>query len=118
MGHCYSTPTTIRGNPTKTVIDAFSLFLESNCVIGSNQCVHIQKLEAAFAFYLDENNIVVRGWFQTTLDVVHSQMASLLKLLVPTSKMSPGYVDRPDNGDVATIDTRYAVGIDVVRFQK
>jgi len=58
------------------------------------------------------------GWFQTTLDVVHSQMSSLLKLLVPTSKMSPGYVDRPDNGDVATIDTRYAVGIDVVRFQK
>jgi len=92
---------------------AFARFVEANCIQGSDKSVHIQKLEAAFAFYLAYNDISVsnlRG--RCRVDVVHAEMQSLLSSLEGPIRISPGYTG------VAGCDTRYVVGIDVVRFQK
>ena len=99
------------------IADAFAAFVDANCVRGSDKCVHIQKLESAFAFYLDENGISVKRWWSSTLDVVHGCMPPML--VAYGMRMSPGYrYARGENMSVVELDTRYVVGMDVVRFQK
>jgi hypothetical protein len=100
----------------ENVLDAFKAFVEENCVKGSDKCVHIQKLEAAFAFYILENNISItpKGW--SIMRVVHRSVEPIVK--AHGLKISPGFTEIFVEMETIQLDTRYVVGLDVVRFQK
>ncbi len=106
----------------KIVADAFANFIEANCVRGSDKCVHIQKLEAAFAFYLTEIETGIGKDFETRwrgrsiLALVHFYMESLIGQ--QGLRVSPGYRVVETYETLPFADTRYVVGMDVVRFQK
>jgi len=102
----------------KAVLDeAYALFCESNCVFGSDKCVSMQKLKSAFTFYLVKNNISVKTWWQSDFDVATSYIDSIITKN-GLCLVSPGYREFSVDGYRIAIDTRYAVGMDVVRFQK
>ena len=53
------------------LLDYFIIFVNNKCIIGPNKNVHIQKLESAFAYYLDENNIDISTFWSTNLDTIN-----------------------------------------------
>ena len=102
----------------------FDRFVEQNCVFGPDKNIHIQKLESAFAFYLEEKepNVARLGfWNPTTIAVVHRYLPALLrrgfynKLTRDMNKIkiSPGFTAVVSSN---SFDTRFVVGIDVHRF--
>lgn len=115
-----SAPSLTRGERDKIVTDAFAEFIEANCVRGSDKCVHIQKLEAAFAFYLETSGISERlkssWWRRTAITIVHQYTESLVN--AQGLSLSPGFsaIETPEAS--IPLDTRYVIGMDVVRFQK
>ena len=86
---------------------AFDEFLEANCVTGNDKHVHLQELEAAFAFFLR-----ARGW-QSTLPGIVAHEFVLPMCLSRGFQTSPGF-----RHESLKIDTRHIVGVSVVRFQK
>ncbi len=100
----------------KQLVDLFSRFIEANCTQGSDKCVHIQKLESAFAYYLNKNidskKLEITLW-PGTIGLVHVHMQYILRQ--NRLELSPGYVVDNDMHTVH-IDTRYVIGLDVVRF--
>lgn len=101
---------------SQVLSDAFNSFVEENCVKGSDKCVHIQKLEAAFAFYIIENNIVKPSIWWTTIEVVHRCIEQVVN--ASGYKLSPGFTEFKIDFTTIHLDTRYVIGLDVVRFQK
>lgn len=117
MGCISSKPRLENKEIEKILTDAFVEFIESNCIKGPDKCVHIQKLEAAFAFYLQENNIKVTNWWlPTVIEVVHYYLEPMI--LLHLFSISPGFTGLVIDGRVVQLDTRYVLGLDVVRFMK
>ena len=99
--------------------DNFKKFIEENCIFGSDKSVHIQKMHSAFLFYLNQNNVKVDTFWYSAIDIVKIALPKLLKECCETIILSPGYTPYSNGEGISiNVDTRYVIGMDVVRFQK
>lgn len=96
---------------------AFSLFVESNCVFGSDKFVQVQTMESAFAFYLMEVGINVGTFWRSNIEGLHALIPGLMSPL--SLKITPGFTPFLDKAFLPImVDTRCFVGITVLRLQK
>lgn len=117
MGCCHSISRKEIKAISPILQENFKIFLEENCIFGSDKSVHIQKLHSAFLFFLNQKNINVSTYWFSSIDIVKYSIPALVKLYNLT--ISPGYMPYRDSEmNIINIDTRYVIGLSVIRFQK